>query len=843
MNNAGVKERIALYSFKEDLKCKKINKIRTLAKESTEFLDYMQYCKELLGESLKECVSKFVSTDKELREKFDLNQSGCVEEERGQLFELDLRLWNRLFEYLRSQGYEYISDYGYHTDIADRQVTSNCLIFKKKGNFVLAKIKAGKPKLSYRARKFENKLDNNFDLLTMVSEAQSIFEDKDTECSLFYLKSKDDTSDNLEEYENKKGNNIYTLSSKDFREVTNEYLTKVAEEYKDIYASKKKCEDCKFEFFCNLKDHSCITIEQDRDEKTIEPHKQIIEKNDEVIVLSEEQERIVSKGLGNFLVSAVPGAGKTRILIERVKRLLSKGVSPKRIMLITFTNEAMREIKNRLSSVRNGNYVYVTTFNKFGQSILSDNYSELGYELPPVIVTKYDSYLFLLEVIKELKIETNLRYVFGKYGLMKKLYSVIVENAKIDDNTKLPEEIIDNIYSIRGLFYHKLRNASLITYDMQITEAIHLLRKNDMLRLSYSGKFDYIMVDEYQDSDDMNAALVDLVANNNVMVVGDEDQAIYGFKGANLDNFLKFDGEKYFMTENYRSSDSVTGVANALISKNLQRLDLAKRIVPKSDARGWVKMVPGERSADKIPYIVKDLQKEGYELNDIAVIARTHSLLQGVKQTLQWSDINTVYGAENLIDSFEFKILFHFLNAYINADGESLMIVCSYLKDLDETYDESESYRDMFADLSEGIETEVFSDIVDNIASVLGNKEHILYAKLKDSCVLYGLYDLNSLFRYMYGLIVTEDNISVPIDNGDGVKLLTAHAAKGSEYKAVIIHRVEKFKARTDEEVEEERRLLYVALTRAKESLIITYEDEDGFVEDLANGCYSLNEY
>lgn len=821
-----VKKKEALYFFKEGLKCGKINKIRVLAKERTEFLDYMQYCKNLLTESLKDCKSHFTSANAELYDMFCEYRIDCaVSEELEQFFKQELQHWNRLFEYLLSERYEFLADYSYFTKIADKQVSSSCLVFKKDGAFVLAKIKAGKSKLSQNARKFEYKKENDFDLLTMVREAQASFSN-DVECSLFYLRNKNDTSSELVEYNYKQGS-IFTLSSKEFREVSHEYLTKVAEDYKELYTSTDVCEKCKFGLFCDLKNHKLIAEEQ---EQVVEPSEDVVE---DFIVLSEEQERIVSKGLGNFLVSAVPGAGKTRILIERVKMLLLKNVLPKKIMLITFTNVAMNEIKSRLRGVKNGEYVYVTTFNRFGQSILSEYYTDLGYEFPPVIITKYDSYLFLLDVIKELGIETNLKYVFSEFGMMRKLYSVIVENAKIDEGTGLPEEILDKIYEIRGLFYHKLHKHSLITYDMQITEAIRLLRGNDALRLAYISKFDYIMVDEYQDSDDKNAALVNLVANNNVMVVGDEDQAIYGFKGANLDNFLEFDGKKYFMKENYRSSGSVADVANALISKNLQRLDSGKRIVPKLDIQGEVRLVPGERCIDKLPFIVRDLKKEGYEFSDIAVVARTHSLLKGANQTLRWNAINTVYGAENLIESFEFKILYCFLDSYLNADTESLMVVCSYLRDLDENYDEGVSYFDMFAELSQGIETEVFSDLIDNIADVLGNKEHVLYTKLKEHCELYGLYDLNSLFRYMYGLKVTNDNIPVPIVNDSGVTLLTAHAAKGSEYKVVIVLRAEKFKARTVEEVEEERRLLYVTLTRAKEKLFITYEKEDGFVDEL----------
>lgn len=833
MNNLGVQERVALYRFKESLKCSKINRISTLAKESTAFLDYMQYCKELLGRALSDSgVSLFVSTNKELREKFDLYQNACVDEEKEQLFELELKLWNRLLGYLLSQKYEFVSDYGYYTDIAGKQVSSNCLIFRKDGNLVLAKIKAGKPKLSYKARKYENKLEHDFDLLTMVREAQLTFSDKDVGCSLFYLKGKEDTSDCLEEYEQSKGYNVLTLNSKEFREVTYEYLSKIAEEYIELNNTGKKCDDCKFEFFCSLKNHKLGEVKEKEEEQLDElpEHK---EDTEEIIVLSDEQEKVVNKDLGNFLVSAVPGAGKTRILIERVKKLLSKGIMSKRIMLITFTNEAKKEIERRLKNVKGGEMVCVTTFNKFGQSILSEHYLELGYELPPVIVTKYDSYLFLLDVIKELEIKTNLRYVFSQYGLMKKLYSVVVGDAKIDENSKLPEEIIENIDSIKKLFYQKLFENSLITYDMQITEAIKLLNSNDMLRLTYMSKFDYIMVDEYQDSDDMNAELINLVKNNNIMVVGDEDQSIYGFKGANLGNFLNFEGERYFMTENYRSSDSVVNVSNALISRNKQRLDLRKRIIPKLNINGQVRFIPGERCVDKLPFIVKELQQEGYELNDIAVIARTHSLLEGANDILRMKGISTVYGAENLIDSFEFKILYHFLNAYVNADNESLLMICSYLKELDENYTEDISYSDMFAELSKGIKTEVFSEVIDNIASVLGNKEHIIYAKFKESCSLYGIYDLNNLYRYMYGLVITEDNISIPVVNDNGVVLLTAHAAKGSEYRAVIILRTEKFKARTEAELEEERRLLYVTLTRAKEKLFITYEKEDGFVNEL----------
>lgn len=832
MNKLGVKEKIALFRFKESLKCKKINKISALAKESTAFIDYMQYCKEILGISLSDKgASLFVSSNKELREKFDLGQKGAIEEEKEQLFEHELKLWNRLLEYLRSQQYEYVSNYSYVTDVADKQVSSNCLIFKKDGKFVLAKIKAGKTKLSYKARKFENKLENDFDLLTMVREAQLIFEDRGAECSLFYLKGKDDTSDNLEEYELKKGHNVVTLSSAEFREVTWEYLTKISEEYEELSNTSKKCEGCKFELFCDLKNHKLSEIKEIQEKPIEKPIERNVGAGE--VILSEAQEAIVSKGLGNFLVSAVPGAGKTRILIERVKRLISKKVSPKKIMLITFTNEAMKEIKKRLVDVNGGEMVYVTTFNKFGQSILSEHYSELGYELPPVIVTKYDSYLFLIDVIKELGIKTNLKYVFSEFGMLKKLYSAVVGDLQVDEDSRLPEEILNNFDSIKALFYKKLLENSLITYDMQITEAIKLLQNNTMLKLAYESKFEYIMVDEYQDSDDKNAELVNLISNNNVMVVGDEDQSIYGFKGANLDNFLKFEGEKYFMTENYRSSDSVVNVSNALISKNLQRLDSRKRIIPKLNVQGQVRFIPGERSIDKLPYIVKDLKEEGYQLDDIAVIARTHTLLDGANEALKMKGINTVYGAENLINTFEFKMLYHFLNAYVNDDSESLMIVSSYLKDLDENVDADISYHDIFAELSKGIKTEVFSEVIDNIASVLGNKEHIMYAKFKESCSLYGIYSLESLHKYMYGLMITEDVINIPVVNNNGVALLTAHAAKGSEYRAVIVLRTDKFKAKTDKELEEERRLLYVTLTRAKEKLFITYEKEEGFINEL----------
>lgn len=424
-------------------------------------------------------------------------------------------------------------------------------------------------------------------------------------------------------------------------------------------------------------------------------------------------------------------------------------------------------------------------------------------------------------------------YAFKDYGLLKKLYPVVISDSAIPEDSKLPEEIIEKIDEIKEVFFRKLHEESLITYDMQITEAIKLLKGNENLRLSYEVKHDFIMVDEYQDSDDKNAELVNLVADNNIMVVGDEDQSIYGFKGANINNFLNFEGEKYFMIENYRSSDSVVALSNALISKNLQRIDSRKRIIPKVEMQGEVRLMPGERCVDKLPYIVNELISEGYNLNDIAVIARNHSLLDGANQALNEKAIETVYGANNLVKSFEFEILYHFLNAYINFDLESMMIVCSYLYSLDENADVNTPYEEMFKEISKNIEVEEFEATFDNITAVLGNKEHIIYSKLKDNCVTYGIYTLPKLYSYMFGLKITEDNISIPPEYDNGVVLLTAHAGKGSEYKVVIILNAEKFKAKTAAEEEEERRLLYVALTRAKEKLFITYSKVDGFLNEL----------
>lgn len=834
MNKVLNRENLSLYSFKESLKCDKLNKISALKKEKNAFIEYMNCCKEALFYGLEGGNSPFIEPDEKMYDLFALMNAEALEEERKQLFRYDMRLWNRLYQYLISNEYKFVTDYVYTTNIANVCVSSKCYILKRNGKLILCKVKAGKSKLAYKARKFENMMCNDLDLMTMIGEAQQIFPEQDVECGLFYLKGKNETLKDFAEYEVKKGENIYSMVSNaaDTRTVTYEYLTQVADGYIEHRNTEKKCDECKNKFFCDLKNHKIEKPQSKKEDVAAESITTSI-KNEQEVILSEAQESIVSKRLGNFLVSAVPGAGKTRILVERVKRLLSSEIAPGRIMLITFTNEAMKEIRRRLVFVNGGSQVHVTTFNKFGHSILTENYVALGYELPPTIATKYESYLYLVEAIKELKIETNLMYAFKDYGLLKKLYPVVISNSVIPEDSKLPEEIIEKIVEIRELFFKKLYQESLITYDMQITEAIKLLKSNEILRLSYEVKHDFIMVDEYQDSDDKNAELVNLVADNNIMVVGDEDQSIYGFKGANINNFLNFYGEKYFMIENYRSSDSVIALSNALISKNLQRIDSRKRIIPKLDMQGEVRFMPGERCVDKLPYIVNELVAEGYDLNDIAVIARTHSLLDGASQALKEKAIETVYGAKNLVESFEFEILYHFLNAYINFDRESMMIVCSYLYNLDENADVNTPYEEMFKDISKDVEVEEFAAAFDNITAVLGNKEHLIYSKLKDNCVTYGIYTLSKLYSYMFGLKITEDNISIPVTNDNGVVLLTAHAAKGSEYKAVIILNTEKFKAKTAAEEEEERRLLYVTLTRAKEKLFITYSKVDGFLNEL----------
>ncbi len=610
--------------------------------------------------------------------------------------------------------------------------------------------------------------------------------------------------------------------------------------------------------------------------------------NERINTLNPMQKKAVLTTEGPLLLLAGAGSGKTRVLTHRIAYLIEKGVRPFNILAITFTNKAAREMKERVAAItEKGDEVWVSTFHSTCVRLLRREIDKIGYSNRFSIYDADDSERLLKNILKEM-------------NLSDRVYPVKFISAQIGsnkDNLITPEEYLKSVEKdfrmkkvaeVYQIYQNRLKDNNALDFDDLIFRTVELFRQRPDILEKYQERFRYIMVDEYQDTNTSQYQLVKLLAGKykNLCVVGDDDQSIYGWRGANINNILDF--EKDFentttikLEQNYRSTDIILDAANSVIKNNFTRK--AKSLW--TEKKGGEKIVHflADNDYSEAGFIANTINRgavNGKEYKDYAILYRNNALSRVIEETLVKSNIPyRLFGGTRFYDRKEIKDVMCYLKAIYNPNDDIAirriinvprrgigdttvnkiaeyaaentmsfyMALCS-CENIDtislRTLNLIKKFVDMLNNFRINSEDMPVSEILEKIICETGYRAE-LEAENTDEAKgrLENIEELinkaaefednnpedNSLSAFLEEVALVAD-IDAFTENDDTVVLMTLHSSKGLEFDTVFITGFEEtifpgFRACQDntmKEMEEERRLCYVGITRAKKHLYLT---------------------
>ena len=604
-------------------------------------------------------------------------------------------------------------------------------------------------------------------------------------------------------------------------------------------------------------------------------------------LLNKEQKEAVEFMDGPLLVIAGAGSGKTKVLTTRIANLVEKGVDPTNILAITFTNKAAKEMKERVINIL-GPVAYettISTFHSFGLRILKVNYALLGYDKNFTILDSDDVLTIIKKILKDMNLDPK---KYNPKAIRNKISSC--KNELIDSKGFLKyvntdfDDITQKVFS---KYEEKLKQNSSVDFDDLLILPIILFRSHPDVLKNYQELYKYILIDEYQDTNEAQYILVKMISAKykNICVVGDESQSIYSFRGSNYRNILNFekdykDAKVILLERNYRSTKKILDVANSIIKNNKER----------KDKKLWTDNESGDNTVyhraldekDEAKYVTEKIEKlidDGVSKKDIAVLYRTNAQSRNIEEALLHDNVPyKVVGSFYFYNRKEIKDLISYLKLIYNHKDdislsriinvpkrgigpktiENLNLKASSLgKSIFEVIDSGKELE--FKKLIEEIEKESehlsLTELVDFVLEKSGMKEELVSGKSLEADIrLENLEEFKSItksFEENHGIVSLEDfleEISLVSDieehkkNDDVVTLMTVHSSKGLEFEYVfligmeesIFPHINSFDSASA--IEEERRLCYVAVTRAKKKLwIINAKKRILYGNDVSN--------
>lgn len=586
--------------------------------------------------------------------------------------------------------------------------------------------------------------------------------------------------------------------------------------------------------------------------------------------LNNEQKKAATFKDGPCLVIAGAGSGKTKVLTTRIANLIENGVKPYNILAITFTNKAAGEMRERVNNIINAHDAFIGTFHSFGLKIIRENSALFNLTSAFTLIDTEDQTSIIKKIMKDINITDKMispAFIKSKISFIKNnmLSDSEIANFLISENEKIAVKIYYEYEKI-------LKRNNTLDFDDLLKKPVELFNSNKELLEKYQDKFKYILIDEYQDTNEVQYKLVKLLSKKylNLFVVGDPSQSIYAFRGANYQNILNF--EKDFkgctvikLPQNYRSTQTILDAANEVISHNKQRKDLdlfsdLGQGVKIKYIRTFNDSMENKRVVDEI----QKLYEEGYNRKDMAIFYRTNAQSRSIEDALVKANIPyKVFGSFYFYKRKEIKDLLAYLKLIANpSDDVSLERVINEPKrkigdkTIENLREKARSLNiSMFEAIDSGKELE-FKNLILNLieiskdTSITGLIDKTLeLSKMKETYEndkslesdirLENLMEFRSVsetYEKETGNVNLSDflmEVSLVADaaeysaDADAVTLMTVHSAKGLEFKVVFIIGLEEnimpiSKALyDDEELEEERRLMYVAITRAKEKLYL----------------------
>ena len=593
----------------------------------------------------------------------------------------------------------------------------------------------------------------------------------------------------------------------------------------------------------------------------------------ELTGLNDKQLEAVKYPNGPLLVLAGAGSGKTRVLTTKVAYLVEElKVDPYNILAITFTNKAAKEMKERVLNMLGPKayQIQISTFHSFGLMIVRENYEKLGYDKNFTILDSDDSLTIIKKILKEMNLDPK---AYSPRGIRNKISSA--KNELMDSNyysrfaNSEYEEIVLEVF--RKYEKRLIKNNSL-DFDDLLLLPIRLFKENKDTLKKYQERFKYILVDEYQDTNEAQYRIIKMLGSKykNICVVGDLDQSIYGFRGANYRNILNFEkdypeAKVIALEENYRSTGNILNVANDIIKNNKQRKD--KNLWTKNNEGKKIKYHRSYDEKDEAHYVmgeIKKLIKEGIKPENIAILYRTNAQSRNMEEELLRENIPyKVIGSFYFYNRKEIKDLISYLKLIYNSnDDVSILRVINVPKrkigpktienlsmkaitNGTSIYEAIESGKELeFKKIIESIKKESenlsLTELVDLVLDFSGMRKELENAKTIEAEIrLENLEEFKSItktFEENNGVISLEEflleialvsDIEEHKNNSDVVTLMTIHSAKGLEFDHVFLIGLEEGlfphsnSMDSPDELEEERRLCYVAVTRAKKSLTL----------------------
>jgi len=620
--------------------------------------------------------------------------------------------------------------------------------------------------------------------------------------------------------------------------------------------------------------------------------------------LNEQQYTAVTAPPGPMLVIAGAGSGKTRTLTYRVAYLIDNGVAPENILLLTFTNKAAREMLHRVEQLvpQNISKLWGGTFHHVGNRILRRHATLLGYQNDFTIIDRDDAKSMLNLCIDDLKIDKKDKK-FPKADVILEIFSYANNTQSplrsiIDRQFAYFEDVATTIEKLYPVYHERKVRANCMDYDDLLLNIIGLFEKNpDVLDL-YQRQFQFLLVDEYQDTNAVQFQMIEMLAkaHQNIMVVGDDAQSIYSWRGANFTNILKFpdryQGASVYKIEiNYRSTPEILALANQVIKGNTQQFEKELRPVRKTSVRPVV--IPASNSSEQAAFIsqrLMEIRDEGISLNDCAVLYRSHFhamelqmeltrrqipyLITSGIQFFEQAHIKDVAAflkvAVNPSDELSFRRILKMLPGIGQKTADKLWTLASagVIPDPNDLLATKHFSEQFWLNITKGkvgasVPAKAYrawSQVVktlrelndENIRGKVPQQIKIVieayyddYLKAEFTNYQSRLEDLNQLaifsrnfesasdFLGQLSLMTSvemESSSANPLRNDEYVRLSTVHQAKGLEWPVVFIigaadgmfPSAKSLDSETSAE-EEERRLFYVAVTRAKDELYILY--------------------
>ena len=589
--------------------------------------------------------------------------------------------------------------------------------------------------------------------------------------------------------------------------------------------------------------------------------------------LNDKQLEAVNCLEGPCLVLAGAGSGKTKVLTERMVNLINNGVDPENILAITFTNKAAKEMKNRVvNKIGNkANKIFIGTFHSFGLKIIRENYQELGFNKNITIIDSDDSLTIIKKFLKELDLDTkiyNPHYIKNKISFAKNemLSPLEYEKLVFTNYDKKIAEIYKKYTDI-------ISKNNSVDFDDLLILPIKLFKQNNKILNEYQEHFKYLLVDEYQDTNKIQYQMCKLISQkyNNIFVVGDIDQNIYAWRFANVENIMNFEKEyknckTILLEQNYRSTKNILNAANQVIQNNKARKE--KKLWSSLEEGNKIKYLRSYDEKHEIALVVeeiKKLKKDGMDYKNIAVLYRTNAQSRVAEEKFLMENIPyKIVGSYYFYNRKEIKDLISYLKLIYNPnDGICLTraintpkrgigpttvkrIVEKAKTENKSMFEAIESgkeleFKNTIIDLIEDSKKCTLTELIDKVLEKSGIKESLIIDKTLESDIrLENLEEFKSItksFEQKNGEIDLQEfleSISLVSDAGlykeetDSVTLMTLHSAKGLEFDVVFIIGLEENlfphsnSSNSDSEIEEERRLCYVGITRAKRMLYIT---------------------